>query len=227
MTDEGPREQDFCSIVVLGDMNPKIHHPTWYQLINLITEDDVQTAEDVVSTSPLSHFKTPAFTIICATNRWEIQTSKEESLDRVLRITIVVFDLLGQTPVEVFGFNFNYQRPTRISDISSFLGMRVASLELGLPVNGESSARINYLKSSGDRRTGITLHASNLGAEFIYAGINFHYEVKKLVGNKKQFDLGTLIRSRFEADRSEAVERLSRILHSVDQTSGINHAARG
>jgi hypothetical protein len=38
------KDSDMYSVVILGSMNPRIHHPKWYQLAGIFTEADVESA---------------------------------------------------------------------------------------------------------------------------------------------------------------------------------------
>lgn len=224
MTEQTSEERDLCSIVVRGDMNPKIHHPSWYKQIGCLTEDEQHAAENVVCTAPFAQFSIAAIGIGCATSRWEIQARTPDSLNRMLDIAVSVFDALDQTPVQSFGFNFNFDRLTAIPDVAEYLGDRVASLELGLPTDGKRSAEIKASGSLTDRHVNITLNPSSTSPRAIYVGVNYHYNISEIVGPPAHFDLGQLLRPRFATNQKDAVARLSIILQAITRASKVNHA---
>ncbi|MCO6458298.1 MAG: hypothetical protein J5I93_23575 [Pirellulaceae bacterium] len=101
------------SIVVIGGMNPTIHHPSWYRLVELLSDDEVEAittgAEPVVVTPQFSRFAGPDFELICRQDRWEIQTKNELWQQRSCAIAGQVFDhLLKHTMVSALGLNFHF-----------------------------------------------------------------------------------------------------------------------
>lgn len=224
MTEQTSDEHDLHSIVVLGDMNPKIHHPAWYAQIELLTDDEQHSADNVLCTPPFAQFNTAAFAIQCTADRWETQTRTLDSLDRLLDVTVSVFETLDQTPVRSFGFNFNFHRLAAVPDVAEYLGNRVASLELGMVTDGTLSAQIKVHRSLPKRHLNIMLQPSNTGLQTIHVGLNFHYNINEIVEHAGHFELSQLLRPRFATDRKDAVAQLSGILQAINRASKVNHA---
>src|SRR6202030_1678960 len=107
-----PPSRELWSIVVIGLMNPAIHHPSWYQSMQLLDKQEVDYAGSASALVPIvlapqiAQFAVQEFKIVCLSNRWEIQTQRPEAVDRILKVASRVFEILDHTPVNAFGFNF-------------------------------------------------------------------------------------------------------------------------
>ena len=64
------------SIVVLGTMNPRIHSPAWYRLVGLISEEEMQEANqnELLIDPMVAKWQLKDLTMLCQFERWELQT---------------------------------------------------------------------------------------------------------------------------------------------------------
>ena len=90
-------QKDTYAIVLLGGMNPRIHHPSWYRFVNLFNEEEadlaIEEGKEVHDRKPNSlQIETPKVTIICQDNRWEIRTFDPNQVQRIQDITSKLFD---------------------------------------------------------------------------------------------------------------------------------------
>ena len=58
-TNPSTGEHEGFSLVVLGSMNPALHHPQWYQMIGVLTEAQVEAAAEV--NAPVVELHTGAY----------------------------------------------------------------------------------------------------------------------------------------------------------------------
>lgn len=207
------KDSDSYSIVIVGAMNPAIHHPAWYHQIQLLGESESQNPSEVIVTPVLAQFAVTDLAISCTTDRWIIKTERSESVEKLLSFTCTVFDVLNQTPISAFGFNFDYHRHTSLATVGVFLAERVATANLGLKDDAES-ADIRVRHKQGGRRITVTVQPSKSGPQFIFIGTNYHYEIADL-NLPSHFDLSPPLREHYSADRSESKTELSRILSTV------------
>lgn len=119
------------SIVVVGRMNPSIHHPLWYEIIGGLSEAEVACATGVVLTPEFSRFETSGLEIVCLAGRWQVKTSKDELASRVVEVAKSVFDRLADTPIDLFALNYDWWSTTSSDDVGTLLGGAVSSLPLG------------------------------------------------------------------------------------------------
>src|SRR5258708_407316 len=124
MAESTPVRASHFSIVALGPMNPRLHHPLWYKVIGAISEDEqaaALAAPNLVVLPPLSRFEVSGITIGCQENRWEISTEQSSLRSRIKDIACLVFQKLFETPIQLFGFNNNFQMETSVPNVRKCL----------------------------------------------------------------------------------------------------------
>jgi hypothetical protein len=213
----GPGNHQLTSVVVLGAMNPLIHHPAWYQLHGLLTEQEAKEAlanPQTLCTQPAAQLLLSSLMISCQLERWEVQTGDSESEERLVPLATRVFDeLLDQTPVNTFGFNFNFERKTRLTDVGGFLARKLKSLAVVKDVG--TSASFVWHQDSRERQASTTVMVSRRSPDSIVISNNFTHPIR---GPEKleRFDLGPLVVGSFEVDRTEARGRMEQVLAVVE-----------
>jgi len=213
-------ETNHFSIVIIGDMNPRIHHPSWYKLRNIIDEKDASFAierNDLVCTPPLSQFVTPNSQINCRQDRWEILTERKENSSLILDITKKTFKRLHETPINAYGFNFIFQRKTSCSDVGKILSDLVHTMQIGIP-DVAGSASITYRWKKSIRMTTITINPIKDNESMLYLAVNMHYNIPDLVStpSPSHFDLDELVSKHFLNDEKEAYEIVNNIINSFE-----------
>lgn len=118
----------FSSIVLLGNLNPAIFHPQWFERYNILPLQDIQSAlgergikhEVPIDTGKLIieeappilvtpnrtelHF--PQLRFIITNNRYICQTREREAFQLLKEATLKIFVLLSHTPIRQLGINF-------------------------------------------------------------------------------------------------------------------------
>src|SRR5438876_11097010 len=97
-------------IVILGTMNPRLHHPLWYKAIGLLNEDELRASVSAPLTCSQegSVFHVLGIQISCAPDRWDIATNLVALRPRILGIAKEVFTRLHETPIPLFAFNNDF-----------------------------------------------------------------------------------------------------------------------
>lgn len=214
-------QKDTYAIVVLGGMNPRIHHPAWYHLVGLFDEEEADQATRTPNTfiNPLSaQVQTPKLTIVCLDDRWEIRATDPGQLDRIQDITAKLFDeLLKHTPIVAVGFNFTYWKTTEAPDVGKLLASTLIKTPLGLKPDDAVSGEI-VLRRRYDDHTA-TMHIRPVTEEKPILNLHFNFEYRFQANGF--FNLGDLIARRYPVDRGEAESQAALILESI------NRSARG
>jgi hypothetical protein len=208
MQSNAKTETEVASIVVVGAMNPPLHHPLWYRQENLISEAELAAAladPNSIASPPISNFETGSISVTCQLERWEVRCRQSNNLPRILETACRVFALLPHTPVKAFGFNFVFEHRTAHGNVDS----RLAGLLASLPVVIErgTSAALVWRHDKADQQISSTLSASRTDAAVVVLANNYNYPITQ-VG---YFDLEPLLRSNFETDRLNAESRLDAI----------------
>lgn len=205
-------KQQFFSIVVLGAMNPRIHHPAWYELTGMLSAEQVNeaiTSNDFLVSQPISQFRTPTFGIVCQEGRWEIQTSMDEVRSQMLDIASTVFDkYLSHTPISAFGFNFNFVHDTAQADIAEYLGNLMNDQFFHLEDEGKKSAQLTYAVATGLSRRQVQVQPVQDDAGAVAVANNFEYQINE----QGFFTIGEKMAGQFWDDYTKAVQQTQHLL---------------
>ncbi len=212
-------EKDTYAIVVLGGMNPRIHHPSWYRFVGLFDKEEADLATTSPLTliiSPLAQIKTPTLTIRCQDMRWEISTSEQDQVQRIQGITSRLFDdILPHTPVSAAGFNFNYRRATKAPDVAGYLASVLINAPLGLRVDNAVSGELILRRSFDDHTSLVSVQPASDDRRTVLSSYNFEYQFK----HEGSFKLGDVIAQRYGIDRRESEEQTDLIVEAINCSS--------
>ncbi|MCG8425060.1 MAG: hypothetical protein MJE77_44835 [Proteobacteria bacterium] len=180
MTAPNVPETHGFSVVLLGAMNPALHHPTWYKAVGVL--DDAQEREalaaEFVFLPQLAQFHTADLQFFCDPQRWQLATANIGNVDKVVSITEVSFDeKLTETPLRAYGLNFNFHEETKCSSVGVALSKMVASLPLGFSPTAETSAQLAFTEPVDGGRLRCNVEPSVHGPNFVFVGFNAHYEL--------------------------------------------------
>lgn len=223
---------EFYTIVVVGNMNPRIHTPAWYRLVDLISDDEMEQANKPPSNDPanfsyfvvsglLARWQTNTIGIACHQAIWEVSTTNVDCLERLRSITEQVFDhLLKQTPVNALGINFNYERVTEIAHVGRHLASNLAKARFGLDDNGLISGELSLRRSLQGRNFLVTIRPSaETGRESMVAvSNNFEYRFPNT--GVSHFKLKDTFSASFSEDLEEAERQTSRVVQAINQSRG-------
>jgi hypothetical protein len=230
---------DIYSISVAGQMNAAIHHPSWYQAVRLITEEELEVAQsqrgatpardhilgdfgpdDVVCTPVYTQFTTTTFRVVCTNENWTISAYQAEALERIREICSRVFEILPHTPVGSFSCNFFHHRPTLLSEVGDQLASFLKDLPIGVTVPAKgAAASLRYRFSSEMRLLDLTIEASVRSPSMVFVGIVATHPIKA----QGFFELRPLLEKNLAEDRAEATKVLGDIVTALNSTGG-NHA---
>ncbi|MDX9971392.1 MAG: hypothetical protein RBU21_00235 [FCB group bacterium] len=213
------------SLVVVGHMNPPIHHPTWYRVAGLISEADEATAlalPDTICTSQTSQFNLASINIQCHLNRWQAQSNEATAEKKILDLAADLFDdRLPHTPVTAFGFNFHSDVEGTAVNVPQVLGEAFQrSLQC---LDEEADVKAVLLMADIESPLGtfrIHVNTSQQGNNVISFVFNYEYQVAKMVPGVAeqhclQFSLRRFLEDRHPIDARDACERRQRIMNSL------------
>ena len=214
-----PVEKDTYAIVVLGGMNPRIHHPSWYRLVGLFDEKEAELATEsplMIITPPMSLIKTQTLTISCQEMRWDITTSEASDLTRMQKLTARLFDeILVHTPVSTIGFNFNYRRATIAPDVAGCLASALTHSPLGLNAGHATSGELILRRSFDDHTALVNVQPALDDKQAVLTLYNFEYQFK----HEGFFKLGDVIAKRYGIDKGESEEQSKLIVGAINHLS--------
>lgn len=101
------------SIVLIGNFNPRIVQPSWFDARGLLTEADVE-ADNLLVSEAITTFRTPLLTLLCDQGRFQITTTgKTPTPDLIRDLVVDTFEILGETPIGQIGINELVHVPSR------------------------------------------------------------------------------------------------------------------
>ena len=213
---------DLFNIVVVGDMNPRLHSPHFYRHIDVIDEAELQAALASDQTMCMAQVAQVPFNdvrVLCLPNRWEVATPKLEATDRLLDVAERVMKALDHTPVTAFGFNFEFARPDNRSNICEAFAANLRLLgwgfdETGISANASQVRPVKVAPQGSAGKSTVAIGAMHSTVDWLIVKNNFNYDIKMEAGF--HFDLSNMMRSRFAADRDTARIQLERSLKLLE-----------
>jgi len=98
-------EQLVIAIVVLGNFNPMIFHPLWFAQNDLIAEQEVEQAKEVLTSDEVSTFQLNDIHFQIERERFGLTTKDASKAQTVRDLVRGSFSLLEHTPLTVVGLN--------------------------------------------------------------------------------------------------------------------------
>lgn len=205
-------------------MNPRIHHPKWYESVGLFSAVEVAPTvqnQPVVLTAFFSQFVVGDIIIKCIPDRWDIATSNPEQINRIREIAERLFDgLLPHSPVSAIGLNFQYTRETAEADATAFIAgvLSDAAARVGAPA---ASGGELILKRGLDTIPELEGRASTAvkstdEASVLQFSCNYHYEIKFTVPFQISSFFGDYA-TKNRADAEASLERLLSAIHAAER----------
>jgi hypothetical protein len=215
------KDCDSFSVVLLGSMNPRIHHPKWYQSVGIFSQPEVDDAiqnQPVICTPAFSQFVVGDLVIKCLTDRWDIQTANRQKIDAIREIAERLFDdLLFHTPVNVVALNFDYVREGLRDNATEFISgmLNGASAKLGILPASAGELILRRPLASGTQMDGIaTIAIKTTGdPQTIAVNCNYNYVMRQLEGH---FRLADFLPEYARRDRNDAESSLACVLNALN-----------
>ena len=216
-------DKSIYSIVVLGTMNPRIHTPAWYRLVGLITEEEMQEANqnsEFLIHPMVAKWQLKDLAMLCQFERWEIQTDRESVLPRVQDIASQVFDrFLEQTQVHALGFNFNFERDIHGANAGRRLVSLLAIKNIGLKQDGIVSGEITLRRHVSGRTVNVNVRVPEGQEAGSRITVNNNYEYRFNSPTLQTLSLAETITPRFQVDLADAEQQTNQIVRSMVDSS--------
>ncbi|MCB1767111.1 MAG: hypothetical protein KDJ22_13805 [Candidatus Competibacteraceae bacterium] len=202
------------SVVVLGVMNPAIHHPAWYQAMSIITEAEFEESlrNQVIVTPQLTQFKTENLVLDCTLERWQVSSEAEE-VNRIMTLAKTTFEKLYHTPIKAYGVNHNFHIETK-REIAPTLMSIIRKTDLPFPPHEEGTATITYIAEGDDCKFRTVISISPRGQNFLHIQNNVHFDVSS--EEKGHFDLGPLLDRAFQINEKRSQRMRLSITNAIE-----------
>jgi hypothetical protein len=215
-------EKSIYSIVVLGTMNPRIHSPAWYRLVGLISEEEMQEANqnELLIFPMVAKWQLKDLTMLCQFERWELQTDDQSVLPRVQDVAAQVFDrFLEHAVVGALGFNFNFERDTHRANAGHRLVSLLAIKNIGLKQDGIVSGEMALRRHINGRTVNVNVRVPDGHEAGSRVSVNSNYEYRFNSPTMQKLSLAETITSRFQNDLADADDQTRQIIQSFADSS--------
>ena len=225
------------SIVLLGNFNPVIFHPEWFDRFKILPSHETQWAEGekpkitevpfkdkkiVIQEVPaimvrpdLAELQFPSITLRVNPTRFQCQTLEREKFNLVREVTTKIFTLLSHTPIEALGINFHgHCKFADDSDkiLKSLFAKREESFqkifEGGYQVEGQ------FVFQRRGQRGAVRFEVSKKMDGGIYIGSNFHSEIETHTADQ----VIQLIDENYEKDLEEVLTIVRNLIGEPKET---------
>ena len=119
-------EQKIFAIVILGDFNPAIFHPSWLAQNELIPNEEVGDASDLICTNEVSTFVLNDVHFQVERQRFGLTTKNASNAPLLRDLAVGVFTLLEHTPLTAVGLNLDIRYSLGSKDAWHNVGDRLA-----------------------------------------------------------------------------------------------------
>jgi len=132
--DQPVHDQSVFAVVILGDFNPAIFHPLWYAQNDLIPNEEVADANEVLTSDQVSTFLHNEVHFQVERHRFGL-TTKDPSRALYLRdLAVGTFTLLEHSPLKALGLNrdmrFSMPTPEGWNEVGHCLAPKEPWLEI-------------------------------------------------------------------------------------------------
>lgn len=182
------------AIVIVGDFNPAIFHPSWFSKEGLISEGEADSAEIKLVHSNYSSFSLDWLKFEVTRNQM-VFSSHQEAYYLILKdLAVGVFSLLYHTPINSFGIN--YFTHYRMRDRESYEGYfnAVAPFQfwdgiIEKPIVTRLSIKTEKRWDSMSGEINIAIEPSAQVDNGIFIHTNDHYELSSIKSSLEKIEV--------------------------------------
>ncbi len=200
MPDSLDPEKELFSVVIIGDFNPAIFHPSWFSSNDLLPEEETKSAHIDFIAKEIAAFSIGGISIQVSEDRLAYTTNEPQYEPVILDLIRGTLMLLEHTPIKTMGLNrdmvFNVGSDAARND----LGFRLAPRE-----NWDSIG-----VSRGMKQLTIEVERDDCSAKFVQFRVSPSYEVLNgvFIGVNQHYLLETPERTTTKSRHQEALRIL-------------------
>jgi hypothetical protein len=222
MTAEVP---DVWMIVVMGNFDPRTHHPRFYEAIEAISAEERDFAEKLLEAGPLAWVvRSKLFNMVIQPNRWEIQTETKEQRQRIIEVTTKLFDYLKTAQVPAIGINCMIHLDTKAKDVTEVIRRKVLSADLGISNLDGMEAQLAFRIHERSFTTTRAISPSIAGPSKLF--VLQDHEIRPAVSNERpSVNVGDILRESAIRVWSDADKFGSSIVEKINAFGSDEHVA--
>lgn len=222
---------NLSSVVLLGNFNPSIFHPEWFNRYKILPIQETQWSEGeqpkttimehdgrkiilkevppLIVKSDLADLYFPSLRVIVTSEKYECTTQKRVNFSQTQDVTAKIFRILQHTPVKALGINFHghctFDKNTNVILHDMFAGKdHLMRATLG----GEYEISGNIVWQDNDQKYTITLDKSMLMENAVHCGVNIHRDIT----TGQAGDAVELLTKNYKSDLEKVISILKKLL---------------
>lgn len=169
------------SVVLVGDLNPRIFQPHWFALQEIITQEEAEAAEIEIIHSDISLFRLAWCQVKVTKDRYVISTTQDPYFEILRDFTVRTFAVLSHTPMAMLGINPEAHYRLRSLEQWHDFGHRLVPKEIWMKCLDRPGLRTLVVEESKRRdgrpgRVGVRVEPSNRILPGLYVQMNDHYD---------------------------------------------------
>lgn len=205
-----------ANIVLIGNFNPAIFHPSWFAAHNLLRAEEADAATINIVHPDVASFKTEWLAVDIVKERFQLGTVQESFYETLRDIVVGILGLLSHTPIKFMGINREFHFDLVSEDSWSGLGHRLVPKEDWNPLLKSPGMRNLVVEGlRPDDLKGylrVMVQPSTQIKYGVYIEVNDHYVLKE-----DEKDVGGADRARVVLSEkwNESMKRSSEIAQAI------------
>ncbi len=210
------------TIVLRGNFNPSIFHPSWFLSYRLLRTQEAENAKIEIVHPEAAVFTSEWLKISVTRDRFNAGSSQESHYEAVRDLVVGVFSLLNHTPLTAVGINRDFHYRLESEDLVNSIGNRLAPKQdwedllsepgmLSLAMRGNRTDNL-------DGYIHVKVEPSALEKPGVFVAVNDHYQLKSGEGLlSKTGDATRIIADQWKVSMDRAL-RISQKIAGLGET---------
>ncbi len=174
-------KNQLLSVVLIGNFNPAIFHPSWFSANGLIGQQEADKAQTRMVHPDVAIFTINWLEVNVVRQKFQIATSQEAYFEPLRDLVLGIFELLSHTPLRQMGVNMNFHFGLESDRKLRLLCNRFApekNRQSVLPNTGMASLVVrSYREDKFPGFVGVKIEPSGIVRPGIYIEVNDHYDL--------------------------------------------------
>ncbi len=205
------------TIVLIGDFNPRIFQPFWFDSQNIIRAEEAENAKINIIHPDITDFNLDWLNVQVSRERFVASTQKEPYYPFLYDLVLSTFRLLEHTPIRMLGINREMHFQLRSLDQWHGFGHQLAPKEIWKDLLESPGVKSITMQGDVDRKgysgyVRVTVEPSiKVDPNGVYFKINDHYDIKK---DKRNIGCSEIV-SILEKEYDNSISRSDKIIYSL------------
>lgn len=225
------------SIVLIGNFNPSIFHPEWFDRFKILPIQEIQWAEGekpkiseiqnkdrkviIEEVPPLivmpdrADLQFPSIKITVIPDRYQCLATQRENFSLMKDVTLKIFTLLSHTPIMALGINFHGHWKF-IDDSNEILKSLFAKKDEAFKktLGDDYNIQGQIIFRKGNQKISLKFEPSNKIQNGIYFGANFHSEIE----TRRAEQVIQIITENYEKNLNDTIKIVQALLGEPKET---------